>query len=295
MKVNFGKRRENRALKKAQKKQDFTCVADVSCSEKGYSMIAVLAIIAILTFTFLEIFIWYSNKYFERDVTSKLEKYNQMDIEEYVNEINEGKVRLKIVGNCKSIDYSPPLEWDTEDKLCHLFHSDGGAVTHRHFKNFCPSEEVLGTLAIGERCGNVVYAGMIDESRLYTTAEDQGSFAWNISSSDWSNTGATSVSDGKLNTDKLVRLAVAGTPYGAAQACRKLGPQWYLPAKNELSVMQKHRHAIGGFNDIGSFPLGFYSASTEINNVNMWVMRFSHGSASAGNKIYKFSVRCVRR
>lgn len=295
MNVNFGNWHENVVLKQAQKKQDFTCVTDLSCYEKGYSMIVVLAIIAILTFTFLEFSIWYSNKYFERGVVSKLEKYNQMDIEGYVNEINEGKVRLKIVGNCTSIDYSPPSDWDMEDKSCHMFHSDGGAVTHRHFENFCPSEEILETLAIGERCGNFVYAGMIDESRLYTTAEDQGSFAWNSSSSDWSNTGATFVSDGRLNTDKLVKLAAVGTPYGAAQACRALGPRWYLPAKNELSVMQKHHHAIGGFNDIGSFPLGFYSSSTEINDVNMWVMRFSHGSASAGNKIYKFSVRCVRR
>lgn len=222
-------------------------------------------------------------------------KLSQAQIDSYTAQLNQGKSRLELINNCKSIDYTPPADQVAGDKSCHMFHPDGGGVPYIDFGDTCPSDVILAGLAIGGRCGALVYAGESGGNRLYTTAADQGQISWNNGTGNWTVTGATSTSDGLANTNTLIALSDAGAPYNAANACRALGAEWYLPAPDELSVLYTNRLAIGGFNLGGSFPVGWYWSSPESNSGNARAVRFSGGNQTNYGKNNGLSVRCVRR
>ena len=120
---------------------------------------------------------------------------------------------------------------------------------------------------IGAVCVNgSVYAGLHGGAPLFTTPSDQGRFSWNNGvSGNWTFSGATSISNGLSNTNRLVSLVDAGAPYRAARACRALGADWYLPSQSELYVLFTNRAAIGGFNLTGVLPGGWYWSSYEPN------------------------------
>ncbi|MCB0018541.1 MAG: DUF1566 domain-containing protein [Anaerolineales bacterium] len=153
----------------------------------------------------------------------------------------------------------------------------------------------LASMAIGENCNGLVYAGGVRGNRLYTTAADQGQFNWNNGTENWTLTDATSSSNGLANTNALVTLADAGAPYNAANACRNLGAEWYLPSQEELNVLYSNRVAIGGFNLSGSLPAGWYWSSSEDTKLFAQNMNFKDGSQSALFKNSGFSVRCIRK
>ena len=211
--------------------------------------------------------------------------------------------KVKLLNGCDSSEISYELaDGDNPnpnapaDERCHVFRANGGGTVPCGAYlglEFCDLE----SLAIGEKCpnGDVVYAGEYSGTRLYTTAADQGQFSWNNGSSNWTTTGASSTSDGMANTDTLVGLSDAGAPYEAANTCRGLGSDWYLPAQAELNVLYTNRTAIGGFNTSGSFPAGYYWSSSENANRSARNQRFSDGSQGNGNKYDGRAVRCVRR
>jgi hypothetical protein len=70
---------------------------------------------------------------------------------------------------------------------------------------------------------------------------------------------------------------------------------WRLPTKPELNVLFNNRAAIGGFNETGSFPAGWYwSASSDL-KWGAWGQRFDDGCQAGNlNKDHHASVRCVR-
>lgn len=69
---------------------------------------------------------------------------------------------------------------------------------------------------------------------------------------------------------------------------------WRTPTAGELKVLFKNRAAIGGFNEIGSFPAGWYWSSSQNRDLNAWGQRFSDGDQDYYGKNHASSLRCVR-
>ncbi|MFD0980326.1 hypothetical protein [Tropicimonas aquimaris] len=193
-----------------------------------------LILIAVVLFAALSFAVSRSMQGGSTSIENEQAQIDQAVVDNYTAALNVGKMRLEMAG-CSSIDYKPPAEQVAGDKSCHMFHPDGANVSYQNFSDTCPDEDLLSGLAIGGRCGTLIYAGTSGGNRLYTSAADQGQIAWNNGTSNWTMAGATSPSDGVANTDTLVALSDAGAPYQAAAACRGLGPEWYLPARDELN------------------------------------------------------------
>lgn len=265
-----------------------------SGSEKGNVLFLIL--IAVALFGALTYAVTSSSRTGANTTEKEQAKLDQAVMDNYMSAINFGKMRLEMAG-CSSIDYTAPADQGAGDKSCHIFHPDGGGVAYQDFGlDSCALQGIdITALAIGETACGVVYAGMSGGNRLYTTAADQGQFSWNNGTSNWTVTGATSTSDGLANTNTLVALADAGAPYNAANACRSLGAEWYLPSQGELNVLYTNRAAIGGFNLSGSFPAGRYWSSSENSNLYARHQRFSDGTQDNHAKSNGLSVRCVRR
>ena len=211
--------------------------------------------------------------------------------------------KVKTFNGCSTSEVSYELADGTNanasapaDESCHVFRAAGGDATPCGAyleANSCD----LAALALGEKCpdADVIYAGTSGGSRLYTTAADQGAFTWNNGSTNWTSTALYSTTDGKTNTDTLVAMSDAGAPYNAAEACRSLGSDWYLPAPLELDTLYTNRATIGGFNSSGTFPAGWYWSSMEQNSGSAWAQPFDTGSQWNIQKDKALSVRCVRR
>src|ERR1017187_165709 len=69
---------------------------------------------------------------------------------------------------------------------------------------------------------------------------------------------------------------------------------WRAPTKAELNVLFKNRAAIGGFNESGSYPAGWYWSSSQNHDFIAWGQRFSDGYQGYNSKINASSLRCVR-
>ena len=74
----------------------------------------------------------------------------------------------------------------------------------------------------------------------------------------------------------------------AIVACKKLGPGWRLPTKDELDMLYKNKEEIGGFANY------FYWSSTEHDYNNAWGQYFNFGLQPFSNKDYYGYVRAVR-
>lgn len=121
--------------------------------------------------------------------------------------------------------------------------------------------------------------------------------------SQWTNAlsniaGATSLDDGVSNTNAIVLdTACTGSPRNcAAQRCRDISTDWYLPARNELSTIRSALCSnlaipcnFGGF----SFELYWSSSQFDVNLAR--VVLFPSGSGFNGDKNFlERPVRCVR-
>jgi hypothetical protein len=69
---------------------------------------------------------------------------------------------------------------------------------------------------------------------------------------------------------------------------------WRVPTKSELNVLFNNRAAIGGFDESGSDPAGWYWSCSQNTNYNAWDQRFSDGDQYDRNKFIDSSLRCVR-
>jgi hypothetical protein len=69
---------------------------------------------------------------------------------------------------------------------------------------------------------------------------------------------------------------------------------WRVPTKDELNVLYQNRAAIGGFEEPGSDPVGWYWSSSQFNEYIAWGQRFSDGHQDFSNKSNVSSLRCVR-
>jgi hypothetical protein len=158
-----------------------------------------------------------------------------------------------------------------------------------------------GSPSPGDVCADgSIYAGSLSGTKLFVPPADNSSgVTWNNGTTSWTVTGATSATDGTANTATLDGLADAGSPHQAAKLCAALSAHghtdWYLPAQDELNVLYTNKAAIGGFNESGSAPAGWYWSSSEFNNFNAWRQDFSDGFQGPSGKNNGLSVRCVRR
>ncbi|HFL3444631.1 TPA: DUF1566 domain-containing protein, partial [Legionella pneumophila] len=109
--------------------------------------------------------------------------------------------------------------------------------------------------------------------------------------------GATSLDDGVGNTNAIVAdTACSSDPNNcAAQRCRNLSVDWYLPARNELSAV--HGALCSNLAipcNFGGFSSAFYWSSSQFDFFNAWFVFFPSGSDFGGNKLNARPVRCVR-
>ena len=71
-------------------------------------------------------------------------------------------------------------------------------------------------------------------------------------------------------------------------ACKKLGPGWRLPTKDELNMLYKNKEEIGGF------ASNYYWSSSEYDKSNAWHQDFFSGYQGNFSKYSTYYVRAVR-
>lgn len=166
--------------------------------------------------------------------------------------------------NCArySRDYSSSISWGS------IITRDGNTAAHRCDQGSkriaCCTDGsggstqcTLSDLEIGENCNGAIYAGESGGNRIYTKLTNQGEFAWKTEST--TTPGTSSSSDGLANTNAMIDAGADLHP--AAQACRALGSDWYLPAVDELDMLWQNRSQILG----GLVGNSYYWSSTEAN------------------------------
>lgn len=239
-----------------------------------------------------------------KSASSEKAQLNAAAVQNYQVQIDGAVLRLKTVGGCTDaqISYETPSGTNSNvnapsDKRCHVFHPAGGGAAWQDLGlgAGCP----LTSLSVGQVCNGVVYAGDSGGSRIYTTTSDLGTYTWNNGLSGhgvgWFSNNSVSNTDGLANTNNLIATTDGGSPYAAANACRTLGAEWYLPALNEGVLLMTNK-AVGALN--GTFNLGasvWYWTSTQSDNSRAKYIRFQNNGQSESQKESSRLVRCVRR
>ena len=172
------------------------------------------------------------------------------------------------------------------------------------------SSAPTGCPTIGNVCSDgSVYAGLSPDGNvaMYTTPANGSTLPWNNgNASNGTVTNVTDINTGHANTDALTNGIIDSTgdsdssaglqPHQAAQYCKDLSAHghtdWYLPARQELSVLCTNKVAIGGF--VTGPPN--YWASSEQAGTNARTYDFG-GSCVLGSytKNNNYRVRCVRK
>ncbi|MFO7791236.1 MAG: DUF1566 domain-containing protein [Bacteroidales bacterium] len=130
--------------------------------------------------------------------------------------------------------------------------------------------------------GDIIY--------LYPRNLGNGTVKWSVSFYS-ENAGATSLSDGRQNTDSIVNEYGEGSY--AAYMCDTMTAygydDWYLPSKDELNAIYQQKDTLGSFSE------DFYWSSTEYDEENVWVQDFTDGTQTENSKSTYNYFRCVRR
>ncbi|GAB5388012.1 MAG: hypothetical protein Alpg2KO_09800 [Alphaproteobacteria bacterium] len=177
-----------------------------------------------------------------------------------------------------------------------------------------PCDGTLGTGDEGTECDDgTIFAGSSNGNPLFVDSSDEGSMPF--ASGSGFNTGANSNSDGLSNTNTLKALhdAANGQTFPAANACATKttgGHQWYLPARDELTVIfealveNNQAEAEGTYNFVSGSGSGArmnstrYWSSSDTNTANPYLFWMSDGYfLRYGNSGHGFNrpTRCVRR
>ena len=106
--------------------------------------------------------------------------------------------------------------------------------------------------------------------------------------------GASSYSDGKSNTDKVIARADS-EKYPAFQWCRAKGDEWYLPSLEELTLLRQVRDKVNKtLRDKSMDELnGSYWSSMEKDSKFAWLVWMSYGSPRNNDKDFDYYVRAV--
>lgn len=123
---------------------------------------------------------------------------------------------------------------------------------------------------------------------ISATADQSTGIAWSNITSGYS--GALAYSNGFANTAGIV---AQGATSGAAYMCDTLSlngyTDWFLPSRDEMTMMFMKRAAIGGF------ATTYYWNSTEASSANGSLQSFSTGGMSSDSKSANYRVRAIRR
>ena len=162
---------------------------------------------------------------------------------------------------------------------------------------------------------NAIYAGTtVGGVRLYAARCDVG-MSWDGSSctgtsdlvewktSNSATTNTDSATDGIANTDAMATAGLANHP--AAEDCRDMGANWYLPARDELEELYTNLADTGvtpgdsfDFTTSGPGNRQYYWSSTQgtSDNKDAWYRAMSSNfEFEAPKSSFSMSVRCVRR
>lgn len=104
------------------------------------------------------------------------------------------------------------------------------------------------------------------------------------------NTEFAPLATGKNNTDAMI--AAGASIHPAAQYCRSMGPEWYLPSIGELSMIYDNQNSLGSsykFNELNK-----YWSSSQDDVRFSWNVNFNGGLTFFDNQTNSERVRCVR-
>lgn len=107
---------------------------------------------------------------------------------------------------------------------------------------------------------------------------------------------ASSLLDGAANTNRIVADAsCSGDPANcAAQRCRNISADWYLPAERELRAIKDALCSNHTTCDAGGFSASLYWSSTEASSVNAFSVHVPALFSPLHDKTSARGVRCVR-
>ena len=174
----------------------------------------------------------------------------------------------------------------------YVVNASSGSATH-----------YVGELYLG---GIVYWVDATGEHGLIASLDDLdggSGVAWSDVTSVVVPGGAQDFYNGASNTDAIIAQQ---TSTSAAQLCRNLGADWYLPSHSELELLGDARVAINnilandgnsatnGLTISNSSPYGFYWSSTERANNDAWVQRLLNGNMDNNFKVHTCRVRAVR-
>jgi hypothetical protein len=101
------------------------------------------------------------------------------------------------------------------------------------------------------------------------------------------------IGDGNVNTNAILAEMCTnstGVDVYAAKLCRDLGPEWFLPSREELYLI----HTNLAMNNLGNFEANFYWSSTEADSVLAWMTRLANLNRGFADKELPAHVRAVR-
>lgn len=260
-----------------------------------------LILLAVVLFAALSYAVTSSMRGNGKNASSEKAQLNAAALQNYQAQIDGAVLRLKTVGGCTDaqISYETPSGANPNnnapvDKHCHVFNPAGGGASWQDLG--LGAGCVLTSLAIGQNCNGVVYAGDSGSNRLYTTTTDLGNYTWNNGSTGhgvgWINNAGITSGDGLTNTNILVALTDTGAPYAAAKGCRTLGTDWYLPSRDEMMAIRNNR-TTGALN--GAFQnSAWYFTSTQWDNSRATGYRFIDNATTGAQKEGSMPVHCFR-
>lgn len=232
------------------------------------------------------------------DEASKASGYQSQDCS---NAVNMATKRLEARGCGTQISYladgSNINTGAPRDGSCSVFHPNGGGVKPCNTSAIDPGSTCILTLNVGESCNGLVYAGELGGERLYTTPADTTQTTYNNGTLNWGGTltGAQSTTNGMANTDWLVAQTGAAAPFRAAQACRALGAEWYLPSRDELLVLYNARNTGDFSGTFKSASTDAYWSSTSSGGQDAYRARFFNGTTPINSRGGSYYIRCVRK
>ena len=140
--------------------------------------------------------------------------------------------------------------------------------------------------------GGIVFSVDNSGHGLIAAANDQGSGPWGCESVGI----GTTTEYGAYNTSDI--LAQCSQPGIAAEICANLSlngyDDWYLPARDELSLMYLNIGGGGALGDIGGFNAGYYWSSTSSWQTQATMVEFQYGDYFALSKLFNYNVRAIR-
>ena len=150
-----------------------------------------------------------------------------------------------------------------------------------------------GIVAYILQAGDIGYDATVQHGLIAAPSETGETGApWGCYGFPISGAGGTAIGTGNQNTIDIINGC--SEPGIAARIFGDLViggySDWYLPSKDELTMLYLNRVAIGGFVSYGAF----YWSSTELVSDSAWGKDFITGAETDVNKYYTHGVRAVR-